>query len=112
MAFKLFYTDYTQDQHVRSDEAKPADVQQIIDCMNTRLHEEDNFIGLVDDKEVMLQFMVEEGGSLTVDVPVHDRRGSFAKSADLEACIDIVQSLGNTIDINKIAGLEFKPWGR
>ena len=112
MSLKLFFTDYNEDNHIRSDEAKPANLAQIIECLKIRLKDEDNFVGLIDGNDVMLQFMVEEGGQLSVDVPINDRKGSFTKAADLKGCIEIVESLGRTIAVDNIDGLEFKAWGR
>ena len=37
MSLKLFFTDYNEDNHIRSDEAKPANLAQIIECLKTRL---------------------------------------------------------------------------
>lgn len=112
MSLKLFFTDYSEDKHIRSDEAKPANHAKIIACLKDRLNEEDNFVGLVDANDVMLQFMVEEGGSLSVDLPIHERKGSLTKPTDLNGCIEIVQSLGSSIVLENIEGLEFKAWGR
>jgi len=112
VAFKLFYTDYTVDKHVRSDEAKPATKEEIVGCMNRLLHEPDNFVGLIDGKDVMLQFMVEDSGEICIDVPLHDRKGSFMKTSDIGECIDIVTALQANIELEEINGLEFKSWGK
>jgi IMP cyclohydrolase len=74
MTFKLFYTDYSKDKHVRSDEAVTETLENITKLMQSLLHEEDNFIGIIDDDNVMFQFMVDEDGSLIVDLPMHDRK--------------------------------------
>lgn len=111
MTFKLFYTDYSEDKHVRSDEAVTETLENITELMNALLHEPDNFIGIIDENNVMLQFMVDEDGSLIVDLPMHDQKGSLTKSADLNGCIEIVNALQDSIEIEQIEGLEFKSWG-
>ncbi len=112
MSFKLFYTDYSEDKHVRSDEANSATLTEIIECMKVRLNEEDNFVGLIDANNVMLQFMVEEDASLTIDLPIHERKGSFVKKTDLAGCIEIVRALDRHIVLEEFKGLEFKHWGK
>jgi len=112
MAFKLFYADYSQDKHVRSDEAESATLENIIDCMNGLLHEPDNFVGIIDGDDVMLQFMVEDSGAICIDAPLHERKGSYTKSSDLSECIRVVGALQKNIVLEKIDGLEFKSWGR
>lgn len=110
MNFKIFYADYAEDQHISSDEAQSASLVDIVECMHNLLAEPDNFIGLIDSNDVMLQFMVEEDGAILIDAPVNDRNGSFMKSAKLSECIEVVRGLRATIEIEKIPGLEFKPW--
>lgn len=110
MTFKLFYTDYSEDKHLRSDEAESTTLEKIIDCMNSLLHEPDNFIGIVDCDDVMLQFMVEDTGTICIDAPIQERKGSFTKSTDLSECIKIVGALQKNIVLEQINGLEFKPW--
>ena len=112
MTFKLFYTDYSEDKHLRSDEAESVTLEKIVDCMNNLLHEPDNFVGIIDCNDVMLQFMVEDDGSICIDAPLHERKGSFTKSADLSECIEIVGALQKNIVLEQINGLEFKSWGR
>lgn len=110
MTFKYFYTDYSKDKHIRSDEAVSETLENIIDCMEGLLHEEDNFIGIIDDNDVMLQFMVEEDGSICIDLPIHDRKGSYTKNADLNECVEIVNAIEKDIVQEQICGLEFKSW--
>lgn len=112
MAFKLFYTDYSKDKHLRSDEAKPATIDNIVDCMNSLLLEADNFVGIIDSNDVMLQFMVEDDGTICIDIPIHERKGSFTKISDLSESIKIVSALQKDIILEQINGLEFKSWGR
>lgn len=38
------------------------------------LHEPDNFVGIIDSKGTMLQFMVEDYGNICVDAPMHDQK--------------------------------------
>lgn len=110
MAFKFFYTDYANDKDVRSDEAVSETLDNIIGHMQAMLKEPDNFIGLIDENNVMLQFMVEDDGSICVDVPMHEQKGSLTKSASLAESIAIVRSLNQEILFDEIDGLEFKPW--
>lgn len=110
MAFKFFYTDYSTEKSVRSDEAVSETVDNVIGHMKAMLKEEDNFIGLIDENNLMIQFMVEGDGSICIDVPMHDRKGSLTKNADLNEAIDVVLSLKGEIVWEEIDGLEFKPW--
>lgn len=112
MTFKLFYTDYSEDEHIRSDEAVPATPEDIIACMNRLLHEPDNFIGIIDGNDATLQFMVEDNGMICIDVPDQERKGSTTKTTDLDECINVVDALQQNIVLGQIDGLEFKSWSK
>jgi hypothetical protein len=112
MTLKLFYTDYTNDKHIKSDEAITATTKEIGACMSNLLREPDNFLGIIDDNDVMLQFMVENDGSICVDLPVNERKGSFTKHTDLKGCIKLAESLSETIELDKIDSLVFTLWCR
>ena len=112
MTFKLFYTDYSDDKHLSSDEAESATLEKIIDCMNRLLNEPDNFVGIIDCNDVMLQFIVEDAGTICIDAPIQERRGSFTKSTDLTECIKVVDALQKNIVLEQINELEFKSWER
>lgn len=111
MTYKFYYTDYATDKHIRSDAAVTEPLENIIDYMQRILHEPDNFIGIIDENNLMLQFMVEDDGSILVDLPMHDRKGSYTKTADLNESIKLVSALSGPIELEQIAGLEFKSWG-
>ena len=110
MTFKLFYTDYINDKHIKSDEALTATIKEIGACMANLLHEPDNFLGIIDDNDVMLQFMVENDGSICIDLPVDERKGSFTKHTGLNSCIQLVESLPQIIELDKIDSLVFTLW--
>ena len=112
MKFKLFFTDYAQNKHVRSDYADPATLNEVISCMTLRLREPDNFVGIIDSDNVILQFMVEDDGTICIDAPIDERKGSYSKHATLDECITLVKSLSDKINPDQIEGLSFKLWGR
>ena len=112
MSYKYYFTDYERDQHIKSDEAKTISLGDVIGIMNKVLTDPDNFVGLIDTNDVMLQFMVEESGDITVDIPLHERKGSFVKTTNLDEALAIVNALKSSIDAKAITGLEFKKWGK
>lgn len=110
MSFKFFYTDYATNQSIRSDEPKDSTLDSIIESMNDVLVAEDNFLGLIDDEDNMLQFMVEEDGSILIDLPNNEQKGSLSKTATLAECVEMVKAIQETIAFEDIDGLVFKAW--
>jgi hypothetical protein len=54
--------------------------------------------------------MVENDGSICVDLPVDERKGSFTKHTGLNSCIQLVESLPQIIELDKIDSLVFTLW--
>ncbi|MBS0209632.1 MAG: hypothetical protein JSS27_11835 [Planctomycetes bacterium] len=108
--FKLFFVDYVEDKTLESKDARAATKAEILHSMDCVLHMPRNFVGLIDRNDMTLQFMVNDDKTIHVDVPVPSRTGSFVKTATLKECLDLVSTLGDSIDVAKIGGLTFTSW--
>lgn len=107
---KLFFADYCEDKVLESKDAHAATQEDILHSMECVLHMPRNFIGVTDEDGSTIQFMVNDDQTICVDVPSPAERGSYAKQTDLQECLGIVRRLGQRINVNALAGLEFKPW--
>lgn len=107
---RFFYTDYCEGKSIPSQEAATASLDQILHSMDCVLHVPRNFIGVIDEQNVTLQFMVKDDQSIHVDIPSPARRGSYVKTASIGECLQLVRDLGETIQGESIAGLEFESW--
>ncbi len=107
--YKLFFTDYAG-KEVPSEHPKDAAKGQIIELMQEILNSPDNFLGIVDQKEQTLQFMVNDDQTILVDIPMPEMKGSYQKNVDLEGAVRLVKKLGNIIQLELIEGLVFEKW--
>lgn len=107
---RFFYTDYCEDKSIPSHEAWTASKDDILHSMDCVLHIPRNFIGIIDDQNVTLQFMVNDDRSIDVDIPSPARRGSYVKTTSLDECLELVRELGESIQPDSIAGLNFTSW--
>ena len=57
------------------------------------LSTKDDFVGFVDAAETTLQFYVEEVDSILVDMPVPDRKGSYAGHLDRAQALKLIAQL-------------------
>ena len=110
MPLKMFFVDYCEDKEIESKDARLATNDEILHSMDCVLHMPRNFIGVIDDNDVTLQFMVNDDKSVSIDVPAPLERGSYVKTTDLRDCLEIVKGLGETIDTKSIDGLNLQPW--
>ncbi len=107
--YQLFFTDYFGDE-IAAEHAKPASKAEILDIMQRILTESDNFLGIVDQTDTTLQFMVNQDLSIYVDIPVMAKKGSYSKNVALIEALDIVEQLQALINMEQITDLEFSPW--
>ena len=94
--FKFFYTDYCEGKEISGAEAQEAELSAILYSMKCVLHRPDNFLGIVNDRNQTLQFMVEKDQTITIDIPILENGeyiGSKKKSTHLNECLTIVESL-------------------
>lgn len=111
--YKLYFCDYFEDLEVSAADAYTnlANKEVIIEKMQDVLHSSGNFVGIIDDQDVSLQFVVSgDDEVITVDIPSVSDQGSFCKDVTLDEAIDIVRELEGDFDLSTIEGLELRPW--
>lgn len=111
LTFDVFFTDYIEHGSVSHDQPKPMTKTEIIRWMETILgHTDGNFLGLVDESGKTLQFMTNQDGSIHIDIPAVEERGSYTRTATLNSCLLIVRELGAQVRIEEIGGFDFQSW--
>jgi hypothetical protein len=110
MTWKVFFADYCEDKIVEANHARIATKDEILHSMDCVLHMPNNFIGIVDENNATLQFVVNDDKTIDIDLPVPASRGSYTKTTDLAECLKVVRGLGDSVDPSQIVGLVFQPW--
>lgn len=108
---KLFFSDYTANRHVSADEPLDVDLAGVLKEFDSLTDEDGCFLGIVDDKEQVLQFIYNSDGSLSIDIPVAEKKGSFHRdSASFEECRKILIAAQGGVRVDAIPGLAFQHW--
>jgi hypothetical protein len=107
---KLFFTDYCEDKVLAAENARVATKEDILHSMDCVLHMPQNFLGVIDEAGRALQFMVNDDKTIHVDVPSPAERGSYVKVTDLAECLNIIQGIGDVINVAEMRGLAFERW--
>lgn len=110
VSWKVFFADYCEDKILESKDARAAAMEEILHSMDCVLHTPGNFIGVIDGGGVTLQFMVNDDGTIQIDIPAPRQRGSYVKTGKLAECLDLLRNIGSNINVENIAGLAFQPW--
>ena len=110
MGLKIFFADYCEDKILEARDARESSKEDILHSMDCVLHMPRNFLGIIDEDDATLQFMVNDDRTIHVDVPIPAEQGSYSKTAELKECLEIVQNIRERIVMQEIDGLEFELW--
>lgn len=109
-SLRFFYTDYCEKKSIPSEEAWEVSKEDVLHSMDCVLHMPGNFLGIIDQNDATLQFMVNDDRSIHVDIPTPSKRGSYVKTESLKGCLDLVRTMGETVEPDSITGLTFESW--
>ena len=110
MEYRVFYTCYGTDDSVESNEPFMTDRDTMISMAQQILRSDGDFFGLSDDNHITLQFMMEKGNKIWMEIPAPVDGGSYGKqinASDLEAAL---LSIDQPFEPDEMAGLTFQKW--
>lgn len=110
MEYRVYYCDFERDEEIAANGAIHKSVADILALMDTVLTSPGSFVGLMDKDEGMVQFMVDDDGSIYLDFPCPKERGSYVTHTSLEVCKTIVREANGSLGRGEMTGLAFDPW--
>jgi hypothetical protein len=111
MHYRVFYLFARTGESVSSASAMEMTAKAIRDQLLPRLHTEDDYIGLIDAADNVLQVLCEATpGRYWVELPIDAAHASFGRYVNSEELADLVSSLPQVFDHAAIPGLEYCPW--
>ncbi|RZG72125.1 hypothetical protein [Acinetobacter sp. WCHAc060025] len=109
MRYQYFFTDY-EGEEILADNEITASKEEIIRFMKQILLVKDNFLGIIDQNDLCIQFMVNQDHSILVDIPIPELDGSHTKNTTLMGALQIVHELDAMIQIEDTDNLQFEKW--
>jgi hypothetical protein len=110
MKINVFYCCHATGEEVPSSRPIPIDRDQAIDIAKAMLKAPKDFVGFTDKNDSTLQFVVEEAGSVWMEVPAPAERGSFGKSIAMHELDSVIGSMPMEFGVGCVPGMEFRPW--
>lgn len=107
---KIFFSDYEIGEHIDGEEAIIVSHEDILSKFDEISDLEENFFGIIDNSNITIQFYWEEDGSISIDIPIPQKKGSLTKKSNHEECRKIIENIDRKIDISAINGLHFQKW--
>ena len=109
MGYQAFYCCYQTNEVVSPEEACEMDLGIAGDRILELLQGDDDFFGLIDDRDTTLQFL-RNGDSIWMEIPIPDKKGSYGKYIPLAEAGPLIAALPPHIDLNDFSEMRFQSW--
>lgn len=114
MKLKLFYTDYCEEKQIDGSEPWDVEVSDILHSMDCVLHMPKNFLGIINSRDQVLQFMVNDDRTILIDIPILEN-GKYVESRNITStlvgCMELIRSISEETDFTTLfESNKDKPW--
>lgn len=111
MHYRVFYFFERSGDSISSASAIEMTAKAIREQLLGRLHSQDDYLGIIDEQDNVLQILCEPGEDrYWVELPVDAARASYGRFMSLVELEDLFMALPRVFDRTHIPELEYKPW--
>ncbi|NKN33332.1 hypothetical protein [Marichromatium bheemlicum] len=111
MHYRVFYLFERAGESVSSASAVEMSARAIREQLVPRLQSEDDYLGIIDADENVLQILYEPAESrYWVELPIDAAKASYGRHMVLDELEELMQCLPKVFDREAIPGLEYRPW--
>lgn len=111
MHYRVFYLFDRSGESVSSASALEMSVRAICEQLLPRLQSEDDYLGIIDAEDNILQILYEpEASRYWVELPIDAAKASYGRYLDRESLSELMRGLPAVFDRESIPGLEYRPW--
>lgn len=111
MHYRVFYLFDRSGESISSASAFEMSARAICEQLLPRLQTEDDFLGILDPEDNVLQILCEPlEGRFWVELPLESAKASYGRHMALEELQNLLRQLPAVFDRQAIPGLEYRPW--
>ena len=111
MHYRVFYLFDRSGESISSASAVEMSARTICEQLLPRLQSEDDYLGIIDAEENILQILYEpDTFCYWVELPLDAAKASYGRHLDLEPLRELILGLPAIFDRGSIPGLEYRPW--
>ncbi|SDX98766.1 hypothetical protein SAMN05421644_1237 [Allochromatium warmingii] len=111
MHYRVFYLFARSGEAISSASAVEMSAKAITEQLVPRLQTEDDYLGLIDAQETVLQILYEPAEQrYWVELPVDAAKASYGCYLAGEALKAFLLALPKVFEREHISGLEYRPW--
>ena len=111
MHYRVFYLFDRSGECVSSASAVEMSARAIREQLLPRLQTEDDFLGIIDGEDNVLQILPEPSSRrYWVELPIDAAKASFGRHMNLDEVEHLMNALPVIFGQESIPGLKYKPW--
>jgi len=111
MHYRVFYLFERTGESLSSASALEMNARAIREQLLPRLRTEDDYLGIIDPQDNVLQILFEPGdGRFWVELPLDAAKASYGRHMVLEEIQELLRQLPAVFNREAIPGLEYRPW--
>lgn len=111
MGFRVFYLINRSGESLSSTSAVAMTQKQICEQMIGRLNSPDDYLGILDAEDRVLQILPEpEPSRYYIEVPLDAAKASYGRYVNREELLELILNLPERLDEQSIPGLSYRPW--
>lgn len=111
MHYRVFYFFERSNASVQSTAPVEMSAKTIREEMLCRLDSADDFLGIIDARDNVLQILCTPGQDrYWVELPIEAARASYGRHMPLMEVEELILTLPRVFDRTGIPGLEYRPW--
>ncbi len=111
MHYRVFYYFARSQEALSSASAVEMTARAIREQLLPRLQSEDDYLGIIDAEDNILQILCEPGTErYWVEIPIDAAKASYGRHMTYAEMEDFVASLPQILDQDRIPGLSYRPW--
>ncbi len=105
---QVFYRDYVNDVTIKSSEPESLVANRIVPLADRLLVSPDNFLGIVDRKDTILQcYVADDPADVTLEVVYPEVTGCLRLTLPREQALDRLDKLPDTFDESLLQGAQY-----
>lgn len=111
MHYRVFYLFDRTGETISSASALEMSARIIREQLLPRLQTEDDYLGIIDPEDNVLQILCEPADArFWVELPMDAAKASYGRHMVLEELQELLRQLPAVFDREAIPGLEYRPW--
>lgn len=111
MHYRVYYYFDRSQEVLSSASAVEMTARAIREQLLPRLQSADDYLGIIDAEENILQILCEPTrGSFWVEIPIDAAKASYGRHMSFAEMDELIAGLPRVFDQDRIPGLAYRPW--